>query len=248
MEDQEIVRRVRNIVLVHGAFADGSGWMPVYKILKKRGYSISVVGNSNLGVEEDTAATQRVLSHIEGPVILVGHSYGGAIITKAGNAKNVVGLVYIAAFAPDEGETLNGLLSATSVDPKAGITAPENGFLWYDKAKYHIGFCADLPDELADFMADAQIPVAASAFGYEFSNPSWRHKPCWYCIATHDHTIPPELERRFAKRMNAQQTEIEGSHVIFISQPQKVAAVIEAAAIGALTKVSVKKEFHKMAH
>src|SRR5688572_22192847 len=155
--------QVKNIVLVHGAFADGSGWQKVYTILKSRGYNVSVVGNPNTGVEDDVAATKRVLDRQTGPVILVGHSYGGAIITLAGNSDNVVGLIYIAAFAPDKGESLGGLLSSYPVDPLSGILPPVNGFAWYDVAKYHAGFCADLPKDEADFMAASQVPVAVSA-------------------------------------------------------------------------------------
>ncbi len=231
---------VKNIVLVHGAFADGSGWMGVHKILTDRGYNVSVVGNPNFGLDEDAAATQRVLNRIDGPVILAGHSYGGAIITKAGNAPNVAGLVYVSAFAPDEGESLGSLLaSGGPVDPKSGILPPEEGYVWYDKAKFHEGFCADLPEDLASFMADSQIPVAASAFGYVNTAPAWKTKPSWYCVATEDHTIPPDAERFFGQRMGAKVTEIQGSHVIFISQPEKVADIIEDAAKNAL---SISKE------
>jgi pimeloyl-ACP methyl ester carboxylesterase len=220
--------------LVHGAFADGSGWQPVYTILKKKGYNVKVVGNSNFGLEEDAKTTSTVLDRLDGPAILVGHSYGGAIITKAGMSEKVAGLVYVAAFAPDAGETLGALIASGTPDPKTGILPPENGFLWYDKDKFHAGFCGDLSDDLAEFMADAQVPVAVSSFGYVNTEPAWKHKPNWYCVATEDHTISPESERSWAKRMKAQTTEIKGSHVIFISHPEKVAAVIEEAANNAL--------------
>ncbi len=223
-------RKVNNIVLVHGAFADGSGWKGVYDILKKDGYNVKVVGNSNFGLDQDAITTEQVIDRIDGPVILVGHSYGGAIITKAGNNPKVVGLVYTAAFAPDQGETLGGLLSSGEPDPKSGVLPPEDGFIWYDKAKFREGFCADLPEKLADFMADSQVPVSVTTFSYVNGEPAWKHKPCWYCVATEDHTIPPDAERAWAKRMNATTTEIKGSHVTFISQPEKVAAVINDAA------------------
>jgi pimeloyl-ACP methyl ester carboxylesterase len=226
--------KVKNIVLVHGAFADGSGWKPVYEILKKKGFNVQVVGNSNFGLEEDAKTTENVLERLEGPSILVGHSYGGAIITKAGMSEKVAGLVYVAAFAQDAGETLGALVGSFGEDSKRGILAPENEFVWYDKNKFHEGFCADIPADLAAFMADSQVPVSAASFGYLNTEPAWKHKPSWYCVATEDHTISPDSERAWAKRMNAKTTEIKGSHVIFISQPEKVAAVIEDAANSAL--------------
>lgn len=222
--------QVKNIVLVHGAFADGSGWQKVYKILKSRGYNVSVVGNPNTGLEDDVAATKRVLDRQTGPVILVGHSYGGGIITLAGNSDKVVGLVYIAAFAPDKGETLGGLLSSYPVDPLSGILPPVNGFAWYDLAKYHSGFCADLPKEEADFMAASQVPVAVSAFTYMFNDIAWKTKPSWHIIATEDHSIPVELERFMSKRTGGKISEIKASHLVFISQSKKVADIIDLAA------------------
>lgn len=224
---------VKNIVLVHGAFADGSGWEPVYKILKKRGYNVSVVGNPNTGLQDDVEATKRVLARQDGPTILVGHSYGGAIITEAGNAPNVVGLVYIAAFVPDANETLLALLQSGPPAPNSGILPPDqNGYIWYDKAKYHSGFCADLPKDQAAFLADSQIPVNASVFGAAFANPAWKTKPSWYIVATEDQTIPPDGERYMAKRAGAKVTEIKASHLVFMSQPKATADVIEAATRG----------------
>src|ERR1700709_2720055 len=148
----------------------------------------------------------------------------------------VAGLVYVSAFAPDSAETLGAIIASGKPDPKSGFMAPENGFVWYDKAKFHGGFCADLPADEAEFMADSQVPVSVTSFGYVNGEPAWKHKPTWYCVATEDHTIPPDAERFWAKRMNAHTTEIKGSHVIFISQPQKVAAVIEDAAKNATGK------------
>jgi len=228
--------QIKNIVLVHGAFADGSGWQKLYTILKTRGYNVSIVGNPNTGLDDDVAATKRVLDRQDGPAILVGHSYGGAIITVAGNAPNVAGLVYVAAFAPDKGETLGQLLASYPNDPLSGILPPVDGFVWYDKAKYHTGFCADLPKEEAQFMVDAQVPIAASGFGYVFNDIAWKSKPSWYIVAKDDHSIQPDLERFMGKRTGGKVSEIKGSHVIFISHPEEVAAVIETAAKTASAK------------
>jgi pimeloyl-ACP methyl ester carboxylesterase len=228
--------QVKNIVLVHGAFADGSGWKKVYTILKARGYKVSVVGNPNTGLEDDVAATKRVLDRQGGPVILVGHSYGGAIITVAGNSPKVAGLVYIAAFAPDEGEQLGKLLGSYPHDPASGILPPVDGFVWHDLEKFHSGFCADLPKEEAAFMADSQVPAAVTAFTYVFKDIAWKTKPSWNIVATEDHAIPPDLERFMGKRTGGKVSEIKGSHLVFISHPKEVADIIEAAAKGSLTK------------
>lgn len=228
-------KKVKNIVLVHGAFADGSGWEGVYNILKNKGYNVNVVANPNTSLADDVTATNRVLDRIDGPVILVGHSYGGAIITEAGNSEKVVGLVYISAFVPDSGESLLQLLHSGPPAPNSGILPPsKDGFVWYDKSKYHSGFCADLSKEKADFMADSQVPVSASVFGSTITNAAWKTKPSWYVVATEDQTIPADAERFMAKRANAKVTEIKGSHVVFISQPKAVSAVIESAANGSL--------------
>lgn len=228
--------QVKNIVLVHGAFADGSGFKKLYTILKARAYNVSIVGNPNTGLDEDVAATKRVLDRQQGPVILVGHSYGGAIITVAGNSANVAGLVYIAAFAPDKGEALGGLLSSYPPDPKSGILPPVNGFAWYDVAKYHSGFCADLPKAEAEFMAASQVPVAVSAFTYEFKDIAWKAKPTWHIVATEDHSIPPDLERFMANRSGGKVFEIKASHLVFISQAKDVADIIDNAAKATLIK------------
>lgn len=222
---------VKNIVLVHGAFADGSGWEAVYKILSKKGYNVSVVGNPNTGLADDVAATKRVIARQTGPVILVGHSYGGAIITEAGNDPKVAGLVYIAAFAPDADESLLKLLQSGPPAPNSGILPPDaNGYIWYDSAKYHSGFCADLSKEQAAFLCASQVPVSASVFTATFAAPAWKTKPTWYIVATEDQTIPPDGERFMAKRAGAKVTEIKASHLVFISQPKAVADVIETAA------------------
>lgn len=228
-------KEVKNIVLVHGAFADGSGWEGVYDILKKKGYNVSVAANPNTSFADDVAAVKRALDQLDGPAILVGHSYGGAIITEAGNSEKVAGLVYISAFVPDSGETLLGLLQSGPPAPNSGILPPsKDGFVWYDKAKFHSGFCADLPKAKAEFMADSQVPVSASVFGAAIASAAWKTKPSWYVVATEDQTIPPDAERFMAKRANAKVTEIKGSHVVFISQPKLTADVIIAAATGAI--------------
>jgi pimeloyl-ACP methyl ester carboxylesterase len=221
---------VKNIVLVHGAFADGSGWEGVYKALTKRGYNVSVVGNPNTGFADDVAATKRVLAKQDGPVVLVGHSYGGAVITEAGNATNVVGLVYVDAFAPDANETLAKLAQSVPA-PNSGILPPDkDGFVWYDKAKFHSGFCADLSADKADFLFASQVPLAASVFAETIASPAWKQKPSWFVIGTQDETIPPEGQRFMANRAKSTITEIRGSHLTFMSQPKAVADVIEVAA------------------
>lgn len=223
--------QVKNIVLVHGAFADGSGFEALYNILSKKGYNVSIVGNPNTGFADDVAATKRVLDRQNGPVLLVGHSYGGAIITEAGNHPKVAGLFYIAAFAPDANESLLQLLQAGPPAPNSGILPPDSsGYVWYDIAKYHSGFCADLPKDKAAFLAASQVPVSASVFGATISNPAWKTKKSWYIVATEDQTIPPDGERFMAKRMGATVTEIKASHLVFMSQPDTVAGLIETAA------------------
>lgn len=222
---------VKSIVLVHGAFADGSGWEALYGLLTKKGYEVSVVGNPNTGFADDVAAVQRVLDRQTSPALLVGHSYGGAIITEAGNHPNVAGLVYIAAFAPDSSETLLKLLQAGPPTPNSGILPPDkHGYIWYDTKKYHSGFCADLPKEKAAFLAASQVPVSASVFGAAINHPAWKTHKTWYVVATEDQTIPPDGERFMAKRMGAKVTEIKASHLVFMSKPDAVAKVVEEAA------------------
>ncbi|MET0243329.1 MAG: alpha/beta hydrolase [Flavitalea sp.] len=221
---------IKNIVLVHGAFADGSGFQALHDILKKKGFKVSVAGNPNTGFKEDVDAVNRTLARQDGLTLLVGHSYGGAIITEAGNHPKVAGLVYIAAFAPDANETLLKLLESGPPAPNSGILPPDEfGFIWYDVKKYHSGFCADLPKAQAEFLADSQIPVSASVFGATIANPAWKTKKNWYVVATQDETIPPDGERFMAKRMNAKITEIKASHLVFMSKPNAVAEVIFSA-------------------
>ena len=222
--------QVKNIVLVHGAFADGSGWQKVYTILKERGYNVSIVGNPLTGIDDDVAATQRVLDRQNGPVILVGHSYGGAIITIAGNSPKVAGLVYVAAFSPDDGESLGKLASSYPADPLNGILPPVNGFAWIDSAKFHACFCADLSEKDARFMEASQVPVSASVFGYVFKDVAWKSKPSWHIVATEDHALQTDLERFMAKRTGGKISEIKASHVVFISHAKEVADIIDNAA------------------
>lgn len=222
--------QVKNVVLVHGAFADGSGWESVYHILKKKGYNVSVVANPNTALADDVAATKRTIDKMDGPVILVGHSYGGVIITEAGNDEKVAGLVYVAAFVPDENESLLKLLQSGPPQKDSGILPPKDGFVWFDRAKFHAGFCADLTKDKADFMADSQVPVSASVFGASIAKAAWKSKPSNYIVATEDLVIPPDAGRFMAKRAGAKVTEIKSSHVVYVSHAKEVAAVIEASA------------------
>jgi pimeloyl-ACP methyl ester carboxylesterase len=226
--------QVKNIVLVHGAWADGSGWSAVYKILTAKGYHVDIVANPNVSLDGDVAAVKAVLARETGPVILVGHSYGGAVITEAGDTSSVAGLVYVSAFAPDAGESLLGLFKAGPPNPESGIMLPPvDGLIWYDVAKFHKDFCPDLPAAEADFMAHAQVPSGLATFSTVLTKAAWHNKPTWYIVSTQDRMIPPDAERFMAKRANAKITEIKASHVAFISHPEEVAAVIEAAANGA---------------
>jgi len=220
---------IKNIVLVHGAFADGSGWRSVADILTKDGYKVSIVQPPLTSLEDDVAATRRILDRQDGPVILVGHSYGGAIITEAGNHPRVTALVYVAAFAPDAGEVLGALLQKTP-PASTGIGPSEDGFLLLDPAVYAADFAGDLPRAEAEFMASSQMPVAGKAFGAPINAPAWKEKPTYAIVATQDRMINPDLDRFMYKRACAHVTEITGSHVVFISQPSAVADVIEHAA------------------
>jgi len=222
---------MNNIVLVHGGFVDGAGWEGVYKILKRDGYSVSIVQNPTISLEEDVAVTKRVLAAQDGPAILVGHSYGGAVITEAGNDPKVVGLVYITAFAPDRGESVASLIK----DPPPGasvppILPPQDGYLFLDKTKFAASFAADVDAEKAAFMADSQVPWGVAALSGTISEPAWRAKPSWYLIATDDKMIPPDAQRFMSKRAGSTVVEAKGSHAIYVSQPSAVAGLIEQAA------------------
>ena len=222
---------MNNIVLVHGGFVDGAGWEGVYKILKRDGYKVSVVQNPTISLEDDVAVTKRTLAAQDGPAILVGHSYGGAVITEAGNHPNVSALVYIAAFAPDKGESVGTLIK----DPPPGapvppILPPQDGFLFLDKAKFPASFAADVDAERAAFMADSQVPWGVEALSGAITEPAWKTKPSWYLIATDDKMIPPPAQHFMAKRAGSTVVEVAGSHAIYVSQPNAVAAIIEKAA------------------
>jgi pimeloyl-ACP methyl ester carboxylesterase len=218
------------VVLVHGGFVDGSGWRGVYDRLKADGHRVSVVQNPTLSLDGDVAATKLVLDDIDGPVVLVGHSYGGVVITEAGTDPRVAGLVYIAAFAPDQGESVNTLIA----DPPAGapvppILPPRDGFLFLDRARFHDSFAGDLSNEDAAFMADSQVPWGVDALGGAVSDPGWRSKPSWYLVATDDRMIPPPAQRAMAERAGASVTEVSGSHAVYVSEPSAVADLINAA-------------------
>jgi pimeloyl-ACP methyl ester carboxylesterase len=201
--------QVKNIVLVHGAWGDVSGWEGVYKILKAKGYHVDVVSNSDLSLADDAYAVRAVLARQTGPVILVGHSYGGAVITEAGDTSNVAALVYVAAFAPDAGESLASLGKAGPPNPESGILAPVDGLIWYDMAKFYKDFCPDLPAAQADFMAHSQTPCGVAAFTTPLSKAAWKTKPSWYVVSAQDRMIPPDAERFMAKRAGAKTSEIQ---------------------------------------
>ncbi len=220
---------VKNIVLVHGAFADGSGWKAVSDILTRRGYNVSIAQPPETSLEDDVAATNRILDRQDGPAILVGHSYGGAIITEAGNNPHVSALVYVAAFQPDAGESVGALLQ--SMPAVSNSIAPSaDGFLYIDSSRFHADFAADLPHVTSDFMARSQVGLSVKAVGAPIANPAWKTKPSYAIVAKDDRSINPELERSMYKRSGAITTEISGSHAVYISQPKAVAAVIEKAA------------------
>jgi pimeloyl-ACP methyl ester carboxylesterase len=223
----------RNVVLVHGGFVDGSGWESVYKLLKNDGYNVSIVQNPTISLADDVAATKRVIATQDGPVILVGHSYGGAVITEAGTDPKVARLVYIAAFAPDAGESVASLIANPAPGaPVPPILPPADGFLLLDSAKFAASFAADVDADLAAFMADAQVPWGLSAVGDSISEPAWKTKPSWYLVATDDRMIPPPAQRLMSERAGATVVEVAGSHAIYVSQPRAVAALIESAAAG----------------
>jgi pimeloyl-ACP methyl ester carboxylesterase len=221
---------IKNVVLVHGAFADGSGWRTVSDILERDGYSVSVVQEPETSLADDAAATKRVVGQVNKPLILVGHSYGGAVITEAGNEPQVRGLVYIAAFQPDNGETLGGLLQKTPPAGANNAVPAGEGYVIVDPNKFHADFAADVPAKDAHFMAISQVPISTSSFGTPIANAAWHNKPSWYAVATGDRMINPDLERFMAKRAGSTTVEIKGSHSIYMSQPAAVAKLIEQAA------------------
>lgn len=220
-----------SIVLVHGGFVDGSGWEGVYRILRKDGYDVSIVQNPTTSLADDVSVTKRVIAGQKRPVTLVGHSYGGAVITEAGNDPNVAALVYIAAFAPDRGESVNTLIKdAPPGAPVPPILPPQQGFLMLDNTKFAASFAGDLDAATAEFMANSQVPWGLDALGGTISQPAWRSKPSWYLVATDDRMIPPPAQRTMAKRAGASVVEVKGSHAVYVSQPQAVAEFIKKAA------------------
>jgi len=222
---------VKNIVIVHGAFADGSGWKGVYEILAKKGYHVTIVQNPLTSLKDDVEATNRVLDKQDGPVILVGHSWGGTVITEAGMHPKVVALVYVTAFQPDKGETTLQWIMTLPPAPENGILPPDDkGFIYFDKAKFHAGFAGDLSKEEAEFMFASQGPIFAQCFGTPVAESAWKSKPSYGIVATEDKSINPQIERNMYKRSGAITTEVKGSHVIFISQPDAIAKVIITAA------------------
>ena len=223
---------VKNIVIVHGGLVDGSGWEAVYNLLKKDGYAVTVVQNPTISLADDVAVTKRAIAAQNGPVILVGHSYGGAVITEAGNDPKVAGLVYIAAFALDKGESVSSLIK----DPPPGapvppILPPVDGFLLLDKAKFPASFAGDVSPE-AEFMADSQVPWGVDALGGTISEAAWKAKPTWYLLTTEDRMLPPDAQRLMSKRAGATVVEVKSSHAVYVSHPQAVAHIIEEAARG----------------
>jgi pimeloyl-ACP methyl ester carboxylesterase len=220
-----------NVVLVHGGFVDGSGWRAVYDLLTQDGYHVAVVQNPTLSLQGDAAATRLIIDAQDGPVVLVGHSYGGAVITEAGTDQNVAAVVYIAAFAPDAGESVNTLIAGFPSDvPGPPILPPKDGFLFLDREKFHASFAGDLPAEEAAFMADSQVPWGVDALGGAITEPAWRTRPSWYLVTTEDRMIPPSAQRAMSERAGSTTTEVAGSHAIYQSQPAAVATLIQQAA------------------
>jgi pimeloyl-ACP methyl ester carboxylesterase len=228
-----MAERSATIVLVHGGFVDGAGWEGVYNILKKDGYEVSIVQNPTTSLTDDVAATRQIVAQAKGPVVLVGHSYGGVVITEAGNDPKVSKLVYIAAFAPDKGESVASLIKnpppGAAVPP---ILPPQDGFLFLDKAKFAESFAADVEAQKAAFMADSQVPWGVAALEGAVSEPAWRTRPSWYLVATDDRMIPPPAQRFMSERAGATVVETRGSHAIYVSKPDAVASIIKSAARG----------------
>jgi pimeloyl-ACP methyl ester carboxylesterase len=228
-----------SIVLVHGGFVDGAGWEGVYNILKKDGYDVSVVQNPTASLADDVAATRLVIARAQGPVVLVGHSYGGVVITESGTDAKVAGLVYITAFAPDKGESVESLIENPPPGaPVPPILPPVDGYLFLDKANFRASFAADVSEERAAFLADSQVPWGVAALAGSVSEPAWKIKPSWYLIATEDKMIPPPAQRQMATRAGATAAEAAGSHAIYISKPEAVAALIAQAAKSISSKIA----------
>jgi pimeloyl-ACP methyl ester carboxylesterase len=233
MSEAKAAGGVKNILLIHGGFVDGSGWQGVYDLLKKDGYHVSIVQNPTTSLADDVAVTKRMLAAQDGPAILVGHSYGGVVITESGTDPRVAGLVYIAAFAPDKGESVSALIKnpppGAAVPP---ILPPQDGFLFLDRTKFRASFAADVSPETASFMADSQVPWGLEALNGAVTEPAWRSKPSWYLVATDDQMIPPDAQRAMSKRAGATVVEAKGSHAVYVSQAKAVASLIAKAASG----------------
>jgi pimeloyl-ACP methyl ester carboxylesterase len=227
-----MTQNIKNVVLVHGAFADGSGWAPVASILKSNGYKVSVAQPPETSYADDQKCAKAAIDAMDGPVVLVGHSYGGSIITEAGNHPMVKALVYIAAFALDEGESCASIETAVPQASQA-FKPDSNGNWWIEEAQFVADFAADIPREQAEFMAISQVPISTDAFTHKVTNPAWRHKPTFYMVAAEDRSINPIQERMMAKRANAKTVEVKASHVAYMSFPKEAAALIEEAAASA---------------
>ena len=222
---------IKNVVLVHGGFVDGSGWQPIYKILTGEGFNVRIVQNPTLTLADDVAVTKRSIAAADGDVILVGHSYGGVVISEAGTDPKVKGLVYVAAFAPDQGESVSSLIANPAPGaPVPPILPPQDGFLFLDRAKFAASFAADVEPELAAFMADSQVPWGVEALAGAVSKPAWRVKPSWYLVASDDKMIPPPAQRAMSQRAGSTVVEVPGSHAVYVSQPEAVAELIRKAA------------------
>src|SRR5438093_5222885 len=235
----QLAQQRPTIVLVHGGFVDGSGWEGVFKRLRKNGYTVTIVQNPTTSLSDDVAATRRAIASSSGPVILVGHSYGGVVITEAGNDPKVVGLVYIAAFAADKGESVAKLIQNPPPGaPVPPILPPQDGFLFLDKAKFAASFAADVDTERAAFMADSQVPWGVAALSGAVNKAAWKTKPSWYLVATEDKMIPPPAHHFMSKRAGSTVLEAPGSHAIYVSRPAPVAKLIETAAKGANKKTT----------
>jgi len=224
---------IKNVVLVHGGFVDGSGWQGVYDVLTKDGYTVSIVQNPTISLADDVAVTRRTLARQDGPAILVGHSYGGVVVTEAGNDSKVSGLVYIAAFAPDSGESVSSLIKNPPPGaPVPPILPPQDGFLFLDRTQFRASFAADVSAEVAAFMADSQVPWGLDALNGAVTEPAWKTKQSWYLVSTEDKMIPPDAQRAMSKRAGSTVVEAKGSHAVYVSQPQAVADLIAKAANG----------------
>ena len=230
---QEKAAPVKSVLLVHGAFVDGSGWQDVYKILKKDGYKVTIVQNPTKSLADDVAVTKRAIAAADGKVILVGHSYGGVVVSEAGTDPKVAGVVYIAAFAPDTGESVGSLIANPAPGaPVPPILPPQDGYLFLDGGKFHASFAGDVSPDVAQFMADSQIGWGVEALSGKVTNPAWRVKPSWYLVAGEDKMIPPAAQRQMAARSGAKVEEVAASHSVFLSKPAAVVSIIEEAARG----------------